>query len=277
MMFSSYSLLLTGALLCYMLGMLAGFVQIYRTSTKTSKAENWLITCGFILHLAAFAWRFWESGAFPVTTLHESLSCFSLFLAGVYLWISRTTKVSILGAFINPLTTITLLWSMLIIQPVKPHPPALKSLWLPVHVVFSFAGNALLAMTCGLGIMYLIQEHLIKTKRIRNLFKRLPSLNQLDQLSYTCLSIGFPFLTLGIITGSIWASLAWGSYWSWDPKETWSLITWFLYAALLHGRLNSGWRGKKAAILSIIGFVAIMFTFLGVNLLLSGLHAYGAR
>jgi len=276
-MFSPYSLLLTGALLCYTLGMLAGFVQIYRSSAKTSKVENRIIICGFVLHLVAFVWRFWESGTFPVTTLHESLSCFSLFLAGVYLWISRAAKVSILGVFINPLTTITLLWSILIIQPVKPHPAALKSFWLPVHVVFSFAGNALLAMTCGLGIMYLIQEHLIKTKHISNLFKRLPSLNQLDQLSYTCLSIGFPFLTLGIITGSIWASLVWGSYWSWDPKETWSLITWFLYAALLHGRLNSGWQGKKAAILSIIGFVAIMFTFLGVNLLLSGLHAYGAR
>ncbi|MBW1645891.1 MAG: c-type cytochrome biogenesis protein CcsB, partial [Deltaproteobacteria bacterium] len=139
------------------------------------------------------------------------------------------------------------------------------------------AGNAMLAMTCALGIMYLIQERLIKTKRLSNLFQKLPSLNKIDQLSYSCLSIGFPLLTLGIISGSIWASYAWGAYWSWDPKETWSLITWFLYAALLHGRISTGWRGKKAAIFSIVGFLVIMFTFLGVNLLLSGLHAYGSH
>ncbi|MBN2332790.1 MAG: c-type cytochrome biogenesis protein CcsB [Deltaproteobacteria bacterium] len=272
-----YSPLLILALLLYALGMLMGFGEIYRASKTTSRLENWLITGGFILHLLAFVLRFRESQALPVTNLHESLSCFALFLAGAYIWISRTARVSILGAFINPLTTVVMLWAVLITQPVSPHPPVLKSFWLPVHVIFSFAGNAMLAMTCGLGIMYLIQEHLIKTKRISRLFKRLPSLNKLDQLSYSCLSIGFPLLTLGIITGSIWASLAWGSYWSWDPKETWSLITWFLYAALLHGRINSAWRGKKAAILSIIGFGAIMFTFLGVNLLLSGLHAYAVR
>jgi cytochrome c-type biogenesis protein CcsB len=105
-------------------------------------------------------------------------------------------------------------------------------------------------------------------------YHRLPSLDLLDRVNYRSLTIGFPLLTLGIITGALWAENAWGSYWQWDPKETWSLITWFIYAALVHARLTVGWRGRKAAWLSIVGFLAVLFTFLGVNLLLGGLHSY---
>ena len=107
------------------------------------------------------------------------------------------------------------------------------------------------------------------------LYQKLPSLDVLDEINYRCLSFGFPLLTVAIITGAIWAETAWGTYWSWDPKETWSLITWFIYAALLHGRLTTGWRGRRAAVLSIIGFFVLLFTFLGVNLLPSeSQHSY---
>ncbi len=122
--------------------------------------------------------------------------------------------------------------------------------------------------------MYLIQEHQIKSKKSGVFLRRLPSLEILDELNYRSLTFGFPLLTVGIVTGSVWASYAWGSYWSWDPKETWSLITWFLYAALLHQRLAIGWRGKKAAMMALVGFMAILFTFLGVNLVLRGFHSY---
>ncbi len=122
--------------------------------------------------------------------------------------------------------------------------------------------------------MYLVQEHQLKSKRIGAITQRLPSLQVLDDLNYQSLTYGFPLLTLGIITGAIWAEYAWGRYWNWDPKETWSLITWLLYAALLHQRLTVGWRGRKAAIMAIAGFFAVLFTFLGVNLLLPGLHTY---
>jgi cytochrome c-type biogenesis protein CcsB len=104
----------------------------------------------------------------------------------------------------------------------------------------------------------------------------LPSMESLDDIIYKTVAIGFLLLSIGIITGAVWANYAWGSYWSWDPKETWSLITWFVYAAFIHARLTRGWRGKRTAILSIIGFAAVLFTFLGVNFLLSGLHSYGS-
>ena len=102
-----------------------------------------------------------------------------------------------------------------------------------------------------------------------------PEPKTLDHLAYVAVTVGFPFLTLGILTGAIWANSAWGTYWSWDPKETWSLITWFVYATLLHARMMRGWYGKKIAYLSILGFGAVMFTYFGVNLL-PGLHSYGS-
>jgi cytochrome c-type biogenesis protein CcsB len=122
--------------------------------------------------------------------------------------------------------------------------------------------------------MYLIQENQIKKKNWGQFFYRLPPLQALDNLNYFSLRAGFFLLTTGIITGSIWAEYAWGSYWNWDPKETWALITWLIYAALLHGRLTLGWRGRRAAFFSLIGFGMVLFTFLGVNFLFSGLHSY---
>ena len=120
--------------------------------------------------------------------------------------------------------------------------------------------------------MYLLQEHYLKRKILGAMFHRLPSLDTLDDINYRCLAVGFPLLTAAIISGAIWAKAVWGEYWSWEPKQTWSLITWFVYAALLHGRLTTGWRGRRAAILAIAGFCVILFTYLGVNLLLPGHH-----
>jgi cytochrome c-type biogenesis protein CcsB len=117
-------------------------------------------------------------------------------------------------------------------------------------------------------------ERGIKKKRFSPISTRFPSLEALDLINYRCMSYGFPFLTIGIITGSIWAGMAWGSYWNWDPKETWSLITWIVYAILIHNRLTIGWRGRKTAYMMILGFFSILFTFLGINFILGGLHSY---
>jgi cytochrome c-type biogenesis protein CcsB len=157
---------------------------------------------------------------------------------------------------------------------IVPVEPVLNSFWLPVHVIFAIGGNDMFALAFAAGVMYLIQERQIKSKRIGGFYRRLPALKVLDDLNSRCLTLGFPLLTLGIITGSIWAESAWGTYWSWDPKQTWSLITWFIYAALLHGRLTVGWRGRRAAIFAVAGFFFLIFTFLGVNLLLSGTHGF---
>ena len=154
--------------------------------------------------------------------------------------------------------------------------PMLDSWWFPVHVSLAFAGYAVFTLAFLVGIMYLIQERMLKTKSFSGLYYRLPSLDILDTINYRCLSFGFPLMTMAIISGAVWANQAWGGYWRWDPKETSALITWFLYAALLHGRLNVGWRGRRAAIVAIIGFAFLIFSLFGVNLMMSAEHSFEA-
>jgi cytochrome c-type biogenesis protein CcsB len=155
---------------------------------------------------------------------------------------------------------------------IQPLIPALQSNWLITHVITCFFGYAAFAIAFGLAFMYLIKG-LDRAEASSVFFRLLPNRDILDELLYHSVVIGFIFLTLGIITGSVWAYSAWGSYWSWDPKETWSLITWLIYAAMLHSRFMRGWRGKRMAIMSIIGFASVIFTYFGVNLL-PGLHSY---
>ena len=123
--------------------------------------------------------------------------------------------------------------------------------------------------------MYLIKARKEEAKDDGGVVGLFPNSKALDDLVYKSIIWGFPFLTAGIITGAAWANYAWGTYWSWDPKETWSLIVWLVYAAFLHARITRGWHGKRAAILSIVGFLATIMCYLGVNLVLSGLHSYG--
>ena len=237
---------------------------------------------GLMLTLAAFTcntllilYRYLILDFFPVTDLHQSLVFFVWSLVGIFLIIHLKYKILILGSFVIPLAAFFFVCSATTLAPGQLMlPPALRSFWLPIHTTLAFIGDALFGLAFCVGLMYLIQENQIKKKKWTHFFYRLPSLQMLDDLNYFCIRFGFPFLTLGIITGSIWAEYTWGSYWSWDPKETWALITWFIYAALLHGRLTTGWRGKRAALFSIIGFCAVVFTFLGVNLLIPGLHGY---
>jgi len=135
-------------------------------------------------------------------------------------------------------------------------------------------GYAAFTVTFALGIMFFLRKAAAHdSSGVRGLIHMLPSEDQIDELIYSCATLGFIFLTLGIVTGSVWAHYAWGSYWSWDPKETWSLITWLAYAMMLHVRLMRGWRGLRMAIMAIIGFACVLFTYLGVNLLPS-LHSY---
>ena len=263
------------ALFGYLSAMCSFLYYLVKSRDQVAKLAHYCTLVAFGLHSSLFFVRYALLGYFPVTNLHQSLSFFAWVLIAAFLVVHKKYHLPILGSFITPLVTLFLISSAssLTDHPV-PIPPALQSMWLPIHTTLAFLGEAIFGLAFCVGIMYLLQEHLIKKKKLTGLFYRLPPLKTLDDLNYLCLSLGFPFLTLGIITGSIWAQFAWGSYWSWDPKETWSLITWLIYAALLHGRLTTGWRGRRAAVFSIIGFSVVIFLFLGVNLLLPGLHSY---
>ena len=203
----------------------------------------------------------------PLSNFYESLIFFAWCLPALGLLVFRRYLKGYLGALIAVLSTLLLAYASFGVDSHnKPLMPALKSNWLLVHVVTCFLGYAAFALAFGSAILYLIQE-----RRPR---PALPPLPALDGLIYRTTVLGFLLLTLGIVTGAVWAETAWGRYWSWDPKETWSLITWFIYAALLHARLLKGWQGHRIAWLAVLGFMAVLFTYFGVSFLLTGLHSY---
>jgi len=205
-------------------------------------------------------------GHAPFSNLFESLVFFAWTITLIYLIIENKTRMKVIGAYAMPLAFFAMLYALKLDPAIKPLMPALKSNWLIAHVIACFLGYAGFAVSAALSLMYLVtkQENDPKSKRAL----------LLDELIYQTVVVGFILLTAGIVTGSIWANSAWGTYWSWDPKETWSLITWLVYAAMLHSRYMRGWQGRRLAWFSLIGFGCVLFTYFGVNLLLSGLHSY---
>lgn len=233
-----------------------------------------LVLVGFVAHTAAIIARAHEAGYLPLSNLHESMTFFSWTITLAFLISKYKYRIEILGAFVMPLAFITLGYAAVLPSEIKPLMPVLQSTWLGIHVTLALLGNAAFAVTFGVGIMYLLQERQLKRKKPGTFYYKLPSLETLDELGYRALSFGFPFQTLGMITGALWAEFAFGTYWRWDPKETWALITWLIYAVLLHGRLTVGWRGRRAAVFYIVGFCTVMFTFVGVSLFLKGYHSF---
>jgi cytochrome c-type biogenesis protein CcsB len=264
------------ALLMYALATLLSLMAVVRNRGNTGKRARLLLLLAFAVHSITLVVRYFEAGYTPVTNLHESLSFFAWALAGVFMLLDLQTRMQVMAAATTTLITVFMLFGSLMPMHTQDLNPALDSFWLPIHVGLSFMGNAVFTVAFVAAILYLLQERMLKSKKFSALHYRLPSLETLDRVNYRCLKFGFPLMTMGIISGAVWAESAWGTYWSWDPKESWALITWFLYAALLHGRLTVGWRGRRAAIFAIIGFCFLLFTFLGVNLLLPGLHSYSS-
>lgn len=267
-------LLFKATLLVYFASTILYLTSVISRKDKLARYAKYALVGGFILHCLTIFARWLATGITPVASLHESLSFFAFSLVGIFLLFELRYKAAILGAFVCPMALVLMIGStMAPRQPVAAN-PILDSWWFPIHVSLAFLGHAIFAVAGIAGIMYLLQERMLKSKKFSGLFYRLPSLDVLDSINYKCLTFGFPLMTMGIISGAIWANSAWGGYWRWDPKETWALITWFLYAALLHGRLTVGWRGRRAAIFAIIGFLCLLFTFFGVNLFLSGVHSF---
>jgi len=261
-------------LLLYFAATVLYLVDVIARWEKAGKAARWLLTGGFGVHCLTLVLRFLEVGHTPVANLHESLSFFAWTIVGIFLLFDLRYRLTILGAFSCPLALTLMIIGSAAPKTIEGVNPVLDSWWFPVHVILAFSGDAVFAVAFAAGVMYLLQERMLKSKKFSALYYRLPSLQTLDSINYKCLTFGFPLMTMGIISGAVWANSAWGGYWRWDPKETWALITWFLYAALLHGRLTVGWRGRRAAIFAIIGFLFLLFSFLGVNLLLSGEHSF---
>jgi len=276
------SLLFGISIFVYFFSMVLYVSYLAFRSETLGKVATGTLLAGVIIETAAILLRWYESyqlgiGRAPLTNLYESLVFFAWTIAIVYLLMERKFKIKTAGAFVTPFPFIIMAYASLNPNEIQPLVPALQSNWLISHVVTCFVGYAAFAVSFGVSFLYLFKVKSEKgpAKNPGGLLNYLPASDLLDEVGYKTIAIGFPLLTIGIITGAFWANVAWGTYWSWDPKETWSLIVWLIYAAYLHARITKGWRGKKAAVLSIVGFSATIFCYLGVNLLLSGLHSYG--
>lgn len=259
-----------GYLACSVLYLIA---QVSGSQTKTIK--GWLLGAlilVFALHTGAIGLRWIESyqmgiGHAPLSNLYESLVFFAWCIALGLIIARFKFGMDLLVLLGLPLVTLVLASTSLMDPSIKPLIPALQSNWLIAHVITCFLGYA------GFAVSFVAAILLLMARESDFFARHLPRRQILDEIVYRSILAGFPMLTIGIITGAAWADYAWGSYWQWDPKETWSLITWLVYSAFLHARLTRGWTGRKTALLSIIGFGAVLFTYFGVNYL-PGLHSY---
>jgi len=220
-----------------------------------------LLRVGFLFHTGVIALQYFEGGHLPVQNLHEALSTFGWAVVGVFIILQIKFNLMVLGALVAPLATLVVVIASILPGPPVELDPLFRGLWRTFHIGTVILGNAAFAIAFLVGILYLIQEHAIKDKKRGFFFRRLPSLKLLDSMGYSCLIAGFPMLTFGLVTGAIYAQMVHGRFWSWDPKEIFAGITWLVYAALLHERLAVGWQGRRAAIMTIVGFVILLFTF----------------
>jgi cytochrome c-type biogenesis protein CcsB len=267
----------------YLLCAVLYFNYLAFRSERVGKVAGGLSWVTLLIHTAAILLRWVESyqlgiGHAPLSNMYESLVFFSWCIALLCLLWEWKLRSRVLGAFAMPFAFLFIAYASLapgVSDRIDPLIPALQSNWLHAHVITCFLSYSSFALSCAVSVMYLLKlRKKEKGQKEAGLMALFPSLESLDALVYKTVVVGFPLLTIGIVTGAAWANYAWGSYWSWDPKETWSLITWFVYAIFLHARFTREWRGKRTAALSIIGFSAVIFTYFGVNYVLSGLHSY---
>jgi cytochrome c-type biogenesis protein CcsB len=270
---------------------------------KIGRVSN-IIASGILFFILCSRWV--VAGYFPLSNLYESLLFLTWLLLTIYLYVETKTKSKLIGSVLIPVAVLINGFANLTLSPemqkASPLVPALQSNWLMMHVSMMLLSYGTLIIGSLLCLLFLVisrskdvdlkvmdessvplynimldyYEAKLLTPSIEiSELGKLKLLQSLDNWSYRIIGLGFPFLTIGIISGGVWANEAWGSYWSWDPKETWALITWLVFAVYLHARITKGWEGKKTAILGGLGFFVIWICYLGVNFLGKGLHSYG--
>ena len=247
------------------------FAFVILKKEKLAKAALLLQTGMLVLHTAVLALRGISAGRWPMTNQYEFAVSFAWALCLVSLIFIRKYRFPVLGAFSAPLTLLMLGYAAMQNREIRELMPSLRSSWLAFHVSTAIISYGAFGVAFVLSLIFLIRGRMNEDGFWG---QHVPKLEKLDIISYRCVSLGMLFLTLTILTGAIWAQQAWGSYWSWDPKETWSLVTWIIYAVYLHLRLRRGWKGKAPAWFAVVGFVCVIFTYIGVNTFLPGIHSY---
>jgi cytochrome c-type biogenesis protein CcsB len=248
----------------YFAAAISFLAYVLRPSEVLSNVSLGMTATGFASHTIALGARM--SGATEVSLpgFQEALSFFSWMLILVFLVVEFRHRLHVLGSFIVPLALVSLVSAAALPETAPALTPVFRTLW--VHVTLSMLGTVGFAIAFVAGLMYLIQDGLLKSKRFNVLYSKLPALDFLDHLNQQSIVTGFPLLTLGIITGALSAEFSRGSYLNWNPEQTGALVTWVFYFGVLMGRLTVGWRAKRAAYLTIIGFAGVILTLIGVVL-----------
>ena len=260
-----------GALLLYVVGTVAYLLLLSVKGGPLARLATAATVGGFLLHTIALLSRFAAAGRPPPGNPFEALSLSAWVTVLVYLALEFRFRRKVMGAFVLPIVLLTTAAAASL-----PKGPGLASaladtgIWL--HVTFVLLGNAALALTCGVGFMYLLQERQLKSKDLGPMYHRLPSLEFLDGLGHRALLVGFPLLTVGLVTGALQAQAAWGYLLTWDPTQILSVLAWLIYAGLLQARLTAGWRGRRAALLAVVSFCALLVSFVGVSVVVGSPH-----
>src|SRR5688572_17265738 len=299
------------ALVLYIVAMVGYFHHLAFRRAKVLVAASALTYAGVLAHLVSVVTRGLAAGRVPWGNMYEYSSMVGLLVVAGYLLVERLSKVRSLGGFALGAAVLTMAGATMVYVPAGPLVPALNSYWIRIHVVAAMTGSSLFILGFVFTVLYLVRDRKERREAAQRVTEPspafaavgggglphdlaaspdepdvraaeeprrglLPPAAVLDRLAYRIIAFGFPIWTFAVIAGAIWAEQAWGRYWGWDPKEVWSFITWVVFAAYLHARATVGWRGRRAAVIAVVGFAALVFNLYAVNLVISGLHSYAS-
>jgi cytochrome c-type biogenesis protein CcsB len=265
-----FELALTG----YFLAAALGVIDLVRSRSESARLAVWLMAAGFVLHTAAIAFRYFTGGHLPISSMHEAASFFAWLISLIFFIIILKFRIRVFVSFVVPIVFLIMFFAAFMPRAAATPGPALQSPWPWLHAICAFAGLAAFAVAAGAGVMYLAQHYALKTKHLVGLSRGLPNLQVIDDINHKLSNLGFALFTIAIAAGALWAENILDKVWHRDPKALSAFMTWLVYAVCFMLRRFSGWKQKRAAILSIIGFAAALFTFFGVNLLLNTFHSF---
>lgn len=255
--------------LCYFISSIFYGSQFWTKRKNLPKLGFYFILVGAVVQTVSLAYTYLQSNSLA-QGFDTTLYLFAWFISLVYIASQFKFKASVLGAFAAPLVFILTMPLLIIPHGLIDANQTLSNPWILIHIALILAGEALFTVAFISGVLYIFQENQIKSKHVGRLLENFPSLTTLDKINHLCLIIGFPLVTIGIALGFLLAKQIFGEQWVWGHKETWSMVTWILYAILIHGRLSSGWKGRKAALGAILGFAIILLTLFVIGFLTPG-------
>ena len=243
-----------------------------RRAGNIAMALTWLATG---LLLAGLVLRGLWAGRAPWGNMYEFSLAWTFGILAVFLAVSTRRDIRWLGLPIVFLSILSLGLAVTVLYTEAAQlVPALRSWWLIIHVASAIICGGAFTVAAAISVLYLWRDRAERRGHVTGIVASLPDASRLDTLAYRILAFAFPLWTFAVISGAIWAEYAWGRYWGWDPKETWAFITWVIYAGYLHARSTAGWRGRRAAYISLLGFVAFLINYFGVNIFVNSLHSY---